>query len=362
MNAVIMAGGKGTRLHPLTAAMPKPLVNFFDRPVLEHQIELLKREGIDDIIITVGHLKHKIITRLGDGRQFGVRIRYVCEDVPLGTAGGVKLAESMLSETFVVISGDAITDVRLRDAIACHETNQAAATLVLKEVDDPSQYGIAEIDDGGRIMRFLEKPSADQVFSRTANTGMYVMERDCLRDVPVNEPYDFSKNLFPALMRAKRPLFGYRMNGYWNDVGSLTEYLEAHIHALEGHVKMPLIPCDRSVPDSATIHPRATVHAQSFIGAGVYLDDSAVVGENAVVGPNARIGASAQLKYCVIGEGSIIGEHAIVEDCVLSPGTVFPPYACIRRNVISLPTLREAKLEIYDRLDGPVRSLVESTS
>lgn len=362
MNAVILAGGKGTRLHPLTATTPKPLVNFFDRPVLEHQIELLKREGFDDIIITVGHLRQRIIDRLGDGRKFGVRIRYVCETVPLGTAGGVKLAEELLDETFLIISGDAITDVKLRAAVEFHQAHQALVTLLLKEVEDPSEYGIAEVDSEARITRFLEKPSPEQVFSRTANTGMYVMSRAALAAVPEDEPFDFSKNLFPALLRHNERMFGWRIDGYWNDIGSLTEYLQAHIDALAGKIDLPLVRRDPRALTSAIVHPRAVIKAPSFMGSSVYLDDGAVVGEHAIVGPRARIGASARLNYCVIGEDCIIGEHAIIEDCVLAPGTTFPPYGCIRGNTFHFALPPAQHLTVHSRLDGPVVALVEASA
>ncbi len=362
MNAVILAGGKGTRLHPLTAANPKPLVNFFDRPVLEHQIELLKREGLDDIILTVGHLKHRIIDRLGDGSQYGVRIRYVREDVPLGTAGGVKLAEPLLDATFLIISGDAITDVGLRVAIDFHAANAAEVTLLLKEVDDPSQYGIAELDADHRITRFLEKPQPEEVFSRTANTGMYVMSKSALATVPTDEPYDFSKNLFPSLLRRGQRLCGWRLDGYWNDIGSLTEYLSAHIDALLGKINLPLIPRERGVPASAVVHPRAVIGTPSFIGEEAFLDDGALIGENTVIGSRARVGTRAQLSYCVIGDDCIIGEHAIIEDCVLAPGTTFPPYGCIRGNVFHFALPADAHLTVHSRLDGPVVALVNKTS
>ncbi len=330
MNAVILAGGKGTRLFPLTARTPKPMVSFFGRPVLEHQIEMLKRQGFTDIIITVGHLKEAMINYFGDGVAFGVRIRYVVEESPLGTAGGVKLAEELLDDTFVILSGDAVTDVSLRAAVQFHNATEAAVTLLVTEVDDPSQYGIAQMDERGRINRFFEKPKAHEVFSRTANTGMYVMSKRCLQSVPAGTPFDFSKDLFPHLLAGGEKLCGYRIDGqYWNDIGSLGEYLAAHRDALDGRVNLPLVRLRAGQSRQATVHPRAAVDPFAIVKRGAFIDDGALVDEGTFVGANARVGASALVRRSVINHDCVIGEACVLEEVVLAPGTRVPPHTVI---------------------------------
>ena len=209
MKAVVMAGGKGTRLRPLTCDRPKPMVPVVNRPMLEHVIDLLRLHGFCDIIATLYYMPEVIQDYFGGGDRFGVRMHYAIEDTPLGTAGSVKACERYLDSTFLVISGDALTDIDLSAAVEFHKAKGAIATIVLTHVTSPLEYGVVITDDDGRITRFLEKPSWSEVFSDTVNTGIYVLEPEALRLFGAGQNFDFSKNLFPMILKKGLPLFGY---------------------------------------------------------------------------------------------------------------------------------------------------------
>ena len=215
MKAVVMAGGEGTRLRPLTSNQPKPMVPVVGKPCMEHILELLREHGMGEVIVTVAFLPQAIRSYFGQGETLGMEIGYSVEESPLGTAGSVRLAGKQLDETFLVISGDALCDVDLSALVAFHKEKGAAVTIGLKSVENPLEFGIVVTDEEGRIERFLEKPSWGQVFSDTINTGIYVMEPEVLKHVPGDRPYDFSKELFPYLLEMGRPLYGYVADGYW---------------------------------------------------------------------------------------------------------------------------------------------------
>ena len=240
MKAVIMAGGKGTRLRPLTSHLPKPMVPLLDRPCMEYIIDLLKRHGITEIAVTVQYLPQVIRSHFGDGSEYGVSLHYFEEIMPLGTAGSVKNAEAFLDETFLVISGDALTDFDLSQAIAYHREKQALGTLVLTRVEVPLEYGVVMTQEDGRIIRFLEKPSWSEVFSDTVNTGIYVLEPEMLSFFEPEQTFDFSKDLFPLVMKRDLPLYGYVADGYWSDIGNLTQYRETQFDMLNGHVEVDI--------------------------------------------------------------------------------------------------------------------------
>ncbi|MCB0162922.1 MAG: nucleotidyltransferase family protein [Anaerolineae bacterium] len=238
MKAVIMAGGRGSRLRKLTTQRPKPMLPLLNKPVLAHLLNLLKHHQITDVVITVRYLAEQIKNYFGDGRDRGMAIQYAIENSPLGTAGSVKNAESYLGdEPFLVISGDAITDFDLSSVLQFHRDKQAAVTMVLKHVADPLEYGVVVTDAGGRIRHYLEKPDHGQVISNTVNTGIYVLEPEVLAMMKPNEVYDFSYDIFPRLLSQNIPLFGYLANGYWCDIGTIQRYRQATHDALVGKVK-----------------------------------------------------------------------------------------------------------------------------
>ena len=240
MKAVIMAGGEGTRLRPLTCNLPKPMVPIVHKPMMEHILNLLKAHSIHEIASTLWYLPQDVMDYFGDGSQFGVSMEYFVEEEPLGTAGSVKNAEDFLNETFVVVSGDSLTDIDLSKAVAFHRERNAVATLVLTRVANPLNYGIVITGEDGRIRQFLEKPSWSEVFSDTVNTGIYVLEPEVLQEFAKGQNVDFSRDLFPKLLAKEAPIYGYIADGYWSDVGNLEVYRQAQQDCLDGKVRIDL--------------------------------------------------------------------------------------------------------------------------
>jgi mannose-1-phosphate guanylyltransferase / phosphomannomutase len=325
MRAVIMAGGSGTRLRPLTCDLPKPMVPVLNRPIAEHIVHLLKRYDITEIIATLFYLPDVIREYFQDGREFGVQITYaVEEDQPLGTAGCVKNVEELLQETFLVISGDSITDFDLGKAIAFHRAKGAKATIVLTRVPNPIEFGVVITNKEGEIVRFLEKPSTSEIFSDTVNTGIYILEPSVLGYLPKGCEQDFSKDLFPQMLEKGEPLYGYVAEGYWCDVGHLEAYREAHYDALHGKVKL-----DCAYPETTTgvyiganswIHPSAKLHGPLVVGENCRIGARAVLEPGSVIGDNVTIGSEANLKRPIIWNGAVIGEDTHLRACVIARG------------------------------------------
>lgn len=305
MKAVIMAGGKGTRLRPLTCNTPKPMVPLLNRPCMEYIIELLKRHGIYEIAVTVQYLPEVIKSYFGDGAKFGVKLYYFDEERPLGTAGSVKNAEDFLDEkTFLVISGDALTDFDLSRAIQYHMEKQAVATLVTTKVENPTQYGVVMTNDEGRIIRFLEKPSWGEVFSNIVNTGIYVLDREIFSYFDKGVEFDFSKNLFPLLMSAGRPLYGYVADGYWSDIGCLSEYRRAQFDMLDSKVKVDI--------EGEQIAPRIWVGKNVRINEDVEITGPAYIGENSILAKGVKLA-----EYTIIGKHNNLRKNVSVCGAVL---------------------------------------------
>lgn len=345
MQAVILAGGQGTRLRPLTAHTPKPMVPLFDRPVMEHALRLLRKHGIQQVFVTLSYRAREIIDYFGGGSRWGMRIHYSIEDEPMGTAGGVRRFASLLHDTFLVISGDAVTDFDLSEAVAFHRRTGAVATMLLYSVEDPTPFGIVETDRDGRVQQFLEKPSLNQVFTNTVNTGIYVLEPYALRLVPDDQPYDFSRNLFPRLLANNDPFFGFRAQGYWCDIGNLLQYRQAHFDALAGRVRLDL-PAELVRPggwigEGAVVDGNVQLEPPFYIGAGTRLQQGASIGKHAVigarclveskasirasiVGPGARVGAETQLTHCVVDSGAHVAARVALNNTVLSAEVVAP--------------------------------------
>ncbi|MCL6515563.1 nucleotidyltransferase family protein [Alicyclobacillus sp.] len=241
MRAVIMAGGRGSRLMPLTRTVPKPMVPLLDRPVMEYIVELLARHGFHEIDVTLGYLPDAIRRHFGDGRQFGVRMTYHVESIPLGTAGGVKRAASGFADAFLVMSADALTDMDLGQAMAAHRASGAWATLVLATVPCPLGYGVVDLSVDGFVEAFVEKPSTwTEGRLYTVNTGVYILEPSILAFIPDGEPYDFGRQLFPRLLEAGIPLYGHVAGGYWSDIGTLQQYYQSQLDMLHGRVQVRL--------------------------------------------------------------------------------------------------------------------------
>jgi len=304
MKAVLMAGGFGTRIQPLTINLPKPMIPLVNRPIMAHIIELLKRHGISDLVLLLYHQPEIIKNFFGDGSEFGVHITYVTPLEDFGTAGAVKAAAKYLDERFLIISGDLLTDFDLSQVLQFHEANQAQATITLTSVKDPLQFGVVITDKEGRITKFLEKPGWGEVFSDTINTGIYVVEPEVLDLIPAGENRDWAKDVFPQMLAADAPLFGCTLQGYWADIGNTDAYLEASRDIAAGKVAVPV----RERP----------------LREGLYLGNEAEVGGDlsrlegmVVLGDNTQVLGQARLKNCVVGRNCLIEDNCELEDAVL---------------------------------------------
>ena len=326
MRAVLMAGGSGTRLRPLTCELPKPMVPILNRPIAEHIVNLLKRHGIKEIVSTLYYLPDAMRNHFQDGREFGIQMTYaVEEDQPLGTAGCVKNIAELLDSSFVVISGDCITDFNLSAAIAFHQEKKAMATLVLTRVPNPLEFGVVIVEPDGRIVRFLEKPSTSEIFSDTVNTGIYILEPEVLDYLPSHEEADFSKDLFPQLLADKQPLYGYIAEGYWCDVGHLDAYREAQYSALAQRIDLEVAYEQRSphlwIGENTYIDPTVNIEPPAIIGSNCRIGSHVHIEPGTIIGDNVTIGAYATLKRPIIWNGAIIGDEAQLRACAIGRGT-----------------------------------------
>ena len=321
MKAVIMAGGEGTRLRPLTCNRPKPMVPVGNKPVMEHIVELLKKHHLNEVAVTLQYMPDLIKEYFGDGSEYGMKIRYYVEQSPLGTAGSVKNAEEFLNDTFIVISGDALTDIDLTEVIQFHQRKNSIATIVLKKVDIPLEYGVVVTDEEGRITRFLEKPSWGEVFSDTVNTGIYVLNPDILKYFNKNEIFDFSKDLFPILMKEKRPMFGFVTEDYWCDIGDLKAYAQAHFDVMNGHVKLNI--------------PGKLIKEGIWVEEGAEIDEGAIINPPCIIGKNSRIKKGSTIhSFSVIGENNIIDELSCIKRSIIWKNCIIGRNVQLRGSVI----------------------------
>ena len=321
MKAVVMAGGEGTRLRPLTSNQPKPMVPIVGKPCMEHILELLRRHQFGEVIITLAFLPQAIRSYFGDGESLGLDIEYSVEETPLGTAGSVRLASGKLDDTVLVISGDALCDIDLTELVAAHRSKGAAVTIGLKSVPNPLEFGIVVTDDDGRVERFLEKPSWGQVFSDTINTGIYVLEPEVLRHVPAEGPYDFSKELFPLLLEMGRPIYGHVCEGYWQDIGNLDQYRQANADALERRVRLD-IPGIRLrgniwIGEGVELSDLQAVEGPAFIGDNVRIAPGATVGPSSVLGANVTLREGARVVRSIVDASTHLGRSALVEGAIV---------------------------------------------
>ncbi|NJM64935.1 MAG: NTP transferase domain-containing protein [Acaryochloris sp. RU_4_1] len=325
MRAVLMAGGEGTRLRPLTCDLPKPMVPILNRPIAEHIVNLLKQHQIHEIIATLYYLPDVMRDYFRDGSDFGVQMTYgIEEEQALGTAGCVKNISALLTDTFLVISGDCITDFDLTAALHFHHAHHSKATIVLARVPNPMEFGVVITDPQQRICRFLEKPSTSEVFSDTVNTGIYILEPEVLDYLPSDQPTDFSKDLFPLLLEKNEPMFGYVAEGYWCDVGSLDSYREAQYDALHGKVKLEFAYQERQpglwIGQNAHIDSEAKLCPPLLIGDNCRIGSRVNIESGTVIGDNVTIGSDADLKRPIIWNGALVGEESHLRACAIARG------------------------------------------
>lgn len=324
LKAVVMAGGQGTRLRPLTCNLPKPMVPVANRPILEHVLDQLSLHGFDEALLTLHHMPQAIRERFGERTPRGLRLRHYVEEVPLGTAGSVKNVEPELDGTFLVISGDVLSDIDLSALVDFHRKRGAAVTIGLTAVESPLEYGVVICRTDGRITRFLEKPSWGEVFSDQVNTGIYVIEPEVLKLFEAGRVFDFSQNLFPLLLEAGSPIFGHAPGGYWCDVGTLAQYLQAHVDILEGRTGFEIGGSEYQdkvwVGPGVDIAPGVELTGPLLIGPGTYIGTGARVEGPATLGREVVVGGQASVKRSVIGDHSQIGRLAEVRGAVLGRG------------------------------------------
>ena len=336
MKAIIMAGGQGTRLRPLTSNQPKPMIRIANLPCMEHIVNLLAHHGITDIAVTLQFMPEEIQDYFGDGSDWGVKMSYSIEDAPAGTAGSVKMAEQQLDlhgERLLIISGDALTDADLTQLVCFHEEKNAEVTMVLKSVENPLDFGIVIIEEDGRISRFLEKPAWGQVFSDTVNTGVYLIEPSVLNEIPKEGEYDFSKELFPALLDEGRSLYGFVTDAYWEDIGTLEQYASAQRDVLDRRVKGVRPPGTR-LRENIYVGRRAQVDDEELegpvvIGDNVRIDEGAKISPYTVIGNNVVVSAGATVERSIIADGTYVGEGAELLDTLIGRNSYVQPRARI---------------------------------
>jgi mannose-1-phosphate guanylyltransferase len=320
LQAVILVGGEGTRLRPLTSTVPKPIVPLVDRPFLAYMLEWLKSHGVEDVVLSMGYLATAVRNVLGDGSGYGLRLRYVEEPDPRGTAGALKFAESLLDERFLMLNGDVLTDIDLTAQIAQHEATKATGTLALVPVEDPSAYGLVRLEEDNAVREFVEKPSPDQIDTNLISAGAYVLERSILDLVPPDRNISIEREIWPKLVGDG--LYGFPAEAYWLDIGTPERYLQGTFDIIEGNVKTAvrddLGDTYRSVEPSAKIGgrvlPPAVVQRQCQVG------DGAHVGPLVVLGQGATVGADAIVERSVVMQGAEIGAGCVVRDAIVAAG------------------------------------------
>ena len=317
----MLAGGKGTRLRPLTIHTPKPIVPIFERPFLHYQLDLLKQvPEIDEVILSLNYQPRRIEEIFGDGSDAGLNIRYVVEPEPLGTAGAVRYAGESLHESVVVFNGDVLTNVDLAAVLKLHRDRKAKATIVLTPVDNPTAYGLVETDADGNILRFLEKPNPDEITCNTINAGIYILEPDTFDRIPKGQPWSIERSFFPSLIERNETFVAYVDRGYWIDIGTPEKYTAVHRDIMDGRcVAAPFA----GTPGKAWVSPGARIEEGAVIEGPCYIDEGAVVKTGARVGP-----------YSVVGRQCHIEEHAVVEKSILWASTRVSQDGVVKNSIL----------------------------
>jgi len=338
MKAVVMAGGEGSRLRPLTVNRPKPLVPICNRPIMHYIVELLKQHGCKKIISTLHYMADEIVAYFGDGSDHGVQMIYSMEDQPMGTAGSVKMCQKYLNDTFIIISGDSLTDFDLTEIVKFHKEKGSIATIALTRVENPLEYGVVITEEDGRIRRFLEKPSWGEVFSDTINTGIYVLEPEIFNYMEDGKSYDFSKDIFPALLADEQPMYGFVSKGYWCDIGNLQTYRLAHQDMFAGKVKA-VIPGKLSeknlwVGEGAEIHPSAKIQGPVAIGKNCRIGANVHIEEFTSIGDNCLIEQEVHLQRSILWDNVFIGERGRVSGSTICRNVTIKDEAKLSEGVI----------------------------
>ncbi|MFA5911514.1 MAG: NDP-sugar synthase [Vicinamibacterales bacterium] len=352
MKAILLAGGKGTRLRPLTLHTPKPVVPIFDRAFLHYQIDLLKQvPEIDEVILSLNYQPRRIEEVFGDGAGTGVRLRYVVEPAPLGTGGAIRYAAQGATDTIVVFNGDVMTSVDVNAVVKLHRDRQAKATIVLTPVDNPTAYGLVETEPDGRVRRFLEKPNPDEITCDTINAGIYVLEPDTFDRIPKDVSYSIERSYFPSLIERQEMFVAYVERGYWIDIGTPEKYIQVHRDMFDGKFSggvfatadpgKPVVSPDARIEDGVELHTPCFIDAGAHVKSGARIGPYTVLGrsviveesanlENTIVWPNTRIGQSAIVHGPIIGRNCHIGRNAVMKSAsVIGDKTLLTDYTTL---------------------------------
>jgi mannose-1-phosphate guanylyltransferase len=331
MKGLILAGGKGTRLRPLTINTPKPIVPVANSPFLLYQIDLMRTAAINEVILTLSYQPRKIEDLLKDGVDYDVWIRYAVEGTPLGTGGAFKNVEEHIDSTAVVFNGDVLTDIDLADVVAHHKATRAVATIVLTRVENPSAFGLVETSPDGWIQRFIEKPGPDEITCNTVNAGIYVFEPTVLKYMPKGEPYSFERQVFPSLLEHKEPVMSYLFEKYWIDIGTPQKYLEAHHDILTRKFVSPRL--GKSFVDRSLLPPGTVIDEHSIIDHDVTIREGVRI-ENSVIGKNCKIDAGAHIVDSVLWSGNTIDADARISGSLIGKGCYVGRSAKLRPGVV----------------------------
>ncbi|MBA2345281.1 MAG: NDP-sugar synthase [Rubrobacter sp.] len=335
MKAMALAAGKGTRLFPLTGEVPKPMAPVVDTPIIEHIFELLATHGFDEVHVNVFYLADALLRAYGEeSRVDGMKVHLEREEQLLGTAGGVRRLAEKFDDTFVVISGDALTDVDLGELVAFHKEKDALATIALRRVFDTSEFGVVEVDEGGNILGFQEKPNPRDAISTLANTGIYVFEPRVLDYVPEGTFFDFAHDVFPKFLANGERFVGYQGDFYWSDIGTLQAYREAQYDVLSGRVRVK-IPGEKRgeslwVGEDAHIHPSASLEGHVLVGRDAVIGRDVTLAGDVTVGSDCWVRPNATIKSSILLPGASVGDGAYLEDCIVGHGYDVRPGETIR--------------------------------
>ncbi len=344
MQALILAGGEGARLRPLTIHTPKPIVPLANRPFLFYQLALLKQAGIKDIMLSLSYQPNKIESVFGDGEDLGLQVRYVVEASPRGTAGAYKYSQERLNETTIVCNGDILTDINVAEIIAYHREKKATATIALATVENPGAYGLVEVESDGRARHFIEKPKPEEITCNTINAGIYILEPRVLDYIPSGEKFSFEYQLFPALLEAGEQIYGYTWRGYWIDIGAPQRYLQANKDLINGRLKsfdvirsaLKLSEADAEtirIDARSVIDPSCTLKSgveiiNSVLGPNCVIEERARI-ENSVLLAGARVGKAAEINDSVTGKSCLIGRNAKVTKATLGDKSSLTDYTIV---------------------------------
>ncbi|MGB9938195.1 MAG: sugar phosphate nucleotidyltransferase [Methanobacterium sp.] len=343
-----MAGGKGTRLRPLTLVRPKPMIPLVNKPIIQYTVDRLKQFGFNDIIMTLNYMSTNIKNHFKDGSNFGVDIRYSVEKWPLGTGGSVKKAEKYIDDTFMVVSGDVLTDINFKEVLDFHKEKGALATMVLTEVEDPSHFGISVMDKNNKITEYLEKPSPEEVFSNVANTGIYIFEPEIFEffeEFKGKEQVDFSNDIFPEVIKQDAGIYGYVFNGYWNDVGRPETYLEATNDILNQELEQNFYKSkieegigkigDIWVGENVSIHKKARIEGPVVIGDNCSIEKGCKISRGSVIGDNVSIGKDVKIDGAVLLSDSIIEDNSFLTGCIVDTKCLIDKNSVLESGVVT---------------------------